>query len=501
MQPDGSPTGSQQGGGIDGAQIALRMVQAAEAGGAAAAALANRPESQKDDWYKMLPKPGVFDPKDRESELSTFRDWWWSVEQYLMAVDTEYLAHFDVLRKNLDTAISVASLTPEQNRRGTFLYGLLASLLKSRPLMMLKGVERGNGFEAVRQLFKTCQPSSRNRALGLLHLLMKWPEFDMKVAMLPQILKLEDSFREYERIGGALSGELKFAVLMKSIGGQLKTYLNMTIQDTTTYDTLRESILQYDQATIKWSNTMALGSRVQNDLPTPMEVDRIKGKGKGVKGKGKGYKGSDKGSKGKGKSDKGNGKGQKGSWNQSKGHGQSWNQNYNNGGDKNGTASSKGKGNAGKNNKDCWKCGRAGHFAKECRVRFVEESNEQGESTNNNGSTQQTTAPEQSSSSSSRVNRISMYDASSNSQPQLFFDLASVADFSDLHVKMISTMRENNNSDFETNRCSCESCSDVALQSDGSPCLFPEGDVQCGYELCCNVPELKQKVLEMFQLS
>ena len=52
----------------------------------------------------------------------------------------------------------------------------------------------------------------------------------MKSAMLPQILKLEDSFREYERIGGVLSGELKFAILMKSIGGQLKTYLNMTIQ-------------------------------------------------------------------------------------------------------------------------------------------------------------------------------------------------------------------------------------------------------------------------------
>ena len=123
-------------------------------------------------------------------------------------------------------------------------------------------------------------------------------------------------------------------------------------------------------------------------------------------------------------------------------------------------------------------------------LRSVEsdESNEQGESTNNNGSTQQATAPEQSSSSSSRVNRISMYDASPNSQPQLFFDLASVADFSDLHVKMVSTMRENNNSDFETNRCSCESCSDVALQHDGSPCLFPEGDVQCGYELCCNGP-------------
>ena len=86
-------------------------------------------------------------------------------------------------------------------------------------------------------------------------------------------------------------------------------------------------------------------------------------------------------------------------------------------------------------------------------------------------------------------NRISVYDASSNSQPQLFFDLASVADFSNLHVKMISTTRENNDSvDLGTNRCSCENCSDVALQHDGSSCLFPEGDVQCGYELCCNGP-------------
>ncbi len=80
---------------------------------------ANRPEGSKDDWHKMLPKPGVSDPKDREAELSSFRDWWWSVEQYLMAVDSEYLAHFDVLRKNLDTSIDVSTLTADQKRRGT----------------------------------------------------------------------------------------------------------------------------------------------------------------------------------------------------------------------------------------------------------------------------------------------------------------------------------------------------------------------------------------------
>ena len=81
----------------------------------------------------------------------------------------------------------------------------------------------------------------------------------------------------------------------------------MTIQDSTTYETLRESILQYDQATIKWSSTMALGSNLAatGDGPAPMEVDRIwKGKGQGKhKGKNDKGKGYEKGWEGKGKND------------------------------------------------------------------------------------------------------------------------------------------------------------------------------------------------------
>ena len=51
--------------------------------------------------------------------------------------------------------------------------------------MLLKGVEQGNGLEAVRQLFRTCQPSSRNRSLALLHLIMQWPNFDMRALDTP----------------------------------------------------------------------------------------------------------------------------------------------------------------------------------------------------------------------------------------------------------------------------------------------------------------------------
>ena len=102
---------------------------------------------------------------------------------------------------------------------------------------------------------------------------------------------------------------------MKVLGGQLKTYLQVTLRDGTSYEDLREAALRYDQSTIKWTQSMSLGCAVgSSDGPTPMDVDRVE-KGKGKKGKGKhGSKGKDKGKgdqKGKqaGKKGSGNGKG------------------------------------------------------------------------------------------------------------------------------------------------------------------------------------------------
>ena len=213
--PDGSPVGAgtEGQGATAGEVLAMRMIQAAESAATAAQAAtqavaaltANAVGSQstnsgKPEWYKVLPKPSTFEPKDREAELSGFRDWWWQVEQYIVAVDSSYGQDLLYIRSHLDEEMPLVEQDPEKTRRSGFLYGLLASLLKQRPLMLLKGIEQGNGMEAVRQLFRTCQPSSRNRSLGLLHVIMQWPSFDMKSALLPQVLKLEDSFREYEKI-------------------------------------------------------------------------------------------------------------------------------------------------------------------------------------------------------------------------------------------------------------------------------------------------------------
>eukprot|EP00438_Fugacium_kawagutii_P009833 Skav200590 [mRNA] locus=scaffold2706:15622:22171:+ [translate_table: standard] len=295
---------------------------------------------------------------------------------------------------------------------------------------MLKGLDAGNGFEAVRQLIRSRQPSNRNRSIALLQVLMQWPHFEMKQAMLPQILKLEDSFREYERVGGQLTSEMKFSVLMRCMGGQLKIYLQVTFQETKTFDDLRENIIRYDSAPIKWSNSMSLGAPMPGapEQPPPedpnykgpraMEVDRLtRGKGKDGKGK-KGQKG-DKGSwKGKGKN----------SWNQGKGgqNSDNWNKPKGNEKGKKGNQKGKGKSNSkGPNAKPdvkCHNCGKIGHYARDCwskKVRSVEEENE--------------TAHSETKTTSGTVNRASLHQQSSSSS-SLVLDLSQIEAFSEMRI-------------------------------------------------------------------
>ena len=104
MQPaDGSPTGSAQQ--IGGNLIALQMIQATNSAAEAAQAAVKAVESMKtgsDDknWYRLLPKPGDFNPTTREDEISKWREWSWQFEQYLGSSDHHYVSDILDLRKN-----------------------------------------------------------------------------------------------------------------------------------------------------------------------------------------------------------------------------------------------------------------------------------------------------------------------------------------------------------------------------------------------------------------
>ena len=64
----------------------------------------------------------------------------------------------------------------DEKKRSMLLCGLLASLLRGRLLTVLRGVSENNGYEALRQLVFQCQPTSRNRSLGILNALMGWKD-------------------------------------------------------------------------------------------------------------------------------------------------------------------------------------------------------------------------------------------------------------------------------------------------------------------------------------
>ena len=75
----------------------------------------------------------------------------------------------------------------------------------------------------------------------------------MSQPLQPQLLKLEDALEEARRAGTTIPDQLQQAILLKCVGGQLRTHLNLAIQETTSFKDLREHVLLWDRSQQKWS--------------------------------------------------------------------------------------------------------------------------------------------------------------------------------------------------------------------------------------------------------
>ena len=212
------------------AQFARMVAEAAtDAAEAARAATqvnssSNSGANKQKDWCKLIPRPSVFNPQDREQEVSMWRDWHWTLHQYLLVVDAGFGGDLEYVEWGL--------LESDEQGRGRFLYSLLSTLLQGRLLSLVRNIEKSNGLEALRQLLSNCQPKARGRTMSMLQGIMAYPAFHMKSSIIAQVVRLEENFTQFERLDGKLTHEMKAAVLLKCVSGPLKVHLNLSLTET-----------------------------------------------------------------------------------------------------------------------------------------------------------------------------------------------------------------------------------------------------------------------------
>ena len=324
-------------------------------------------------WSKVLPKPEQFKPKNREDELSMWPEWQWSFKQYVGAISSSMAELLDEVERDPETEMSHLMMADAVVPQSRALYALLASLMKGRPLDIVRSVTESNGFEAYRLLYKTLSPTSKARALALLGAIASYPPFTSG-SLLEQILRFEDLHTRYRQASGKdIDEQLTSAILLRSLPPEVKSHVTVNLPEDASYTTLREMLLKWERGTQTWTSSIVSGGTIGSD-PNAMEVDQIgqiKGKSKSGKPTWKGARDGSKGDKngkqwpwtpkGKGHAD---GKGEKGP----KGKNSDWSQKGVWGKSKGkGKPGPKGKGPGGQSDHNqCRLCGQTGHWAKEC---------------------------------------------------------------------------------------------------------------------------------------
>ena len=118
--------------------------------------------------------------------------------------------------------------------------------------------------------------------------------------MTEQLPQYDLMVREYERSANVTyPDDLKIASVLSALPATLRLHIQMTLQDDTTFEDLRQRIEMYGQVSQRWSSDGGLQMGVkplmdQGDQGGPMEIDAVWSKG-GKKGGKKGKKGKDKG--------------------------------------------------------------------------------------------------------------------------------------------------------------------------------------------------------------
>ena len=256
--------------------------------------------SAKTDGLVKPMKMDVWKPTSREEELKIWRDWYFQLSTWLIANDNGYEDELNQIEA--DSPVDHELLDGDAVQRSQKLYGLPCTLLKNRPLLLIRSLEREKaGYEAIRILKRETEPKERARSLAIVKQLAAW-QFKEGVGLHERLIAYEEALRNYEASSGnTFPDDLVVATVVMGLKEPLRSQVQLRMRANTKYSDIREWILQYENVNAPWSSSVSQkgGGQGNGTGPQPMDVDQVsawKGKsGKSGKDKGKhGKHGKDK---------------------------------------------------------------------------------------------------------------------------------------------------------------------------------------------------------------
>lgn len=252
-----------------------RTVEAAQAAAATAQAAAqatalSRAAEQVDKWNKE------FGSVDVEADTQGWSEYKFRLVNHLTGVDMGYLADLNAIDANRHDPVEVGDMNEAALNRSFALYRLLAKNMKGRILRLVMKQEDRSGYEVYRRMLSELEPRDRSRGLVMLQQLLADKNWPKGMDFADQLAKYELQCNQYVQASGReLAEDVRIATVMSNAPAELRVHLQLRVTDTTTYQALRDMILDFLKASRSWKGLGQVG-----DEPVPMEVDAVKGKGK-----------------------------------------------------------------------------------------------------------------------------------------------------------------------------------------------------------------------------
>ena len=108
---------------------------------------------------KFIRYPEPFQPTIQEEEASQWQDWKLGFKSWLGYAQENYLKDLEDAENPKDV-MDFVEMNQERHDRSEKLHSILVSLLKNRPLKILRNIDGRNGLEAWRQLNKQLAPKT-----------------------------------------------------------------------------------------------------------------------------------------------------------------------------------------------------------------------------------------------------------------------------------------------------------------------------------------------------